>query len=134
VLVRYRRLLEPVVRGPIAVAVIVAVFLVAAGIGGRPGVAVAAVWLVVSGTYCLANFFCCREAHCVVTGSGWTAFGLLTLVIALIPGGWLGWLHVEVVVLTYLAVLGAGYGFEGVVASRTGRAALGTGRGGAEAR
>ena len=39
--------------------------------------AVAAVWVLVSGTYCLTNFWCCRETHCVVTGLGWTALGLL---------------------------------------------------------
>ncbi|MGH9293652.1 MAG: hypothetical protein ACRDZ6_12925 [Acidimicrobiales bacterium] len=131
---RYRRLLEPIVRGRLGIVVTVATFLAAGGIGGRPGVALAAVWVLVSGTYCLANFWCCRETHCVLTGAGWTALGLLALGAASIPGGGLGWLRVEVLALAYLAILGAGYAFEGVVAARTGRHALGAGRDGAEAR
>jgi len=27
----------------------------------------------VAATYCLANFARCREAHCIVTGVGWSA-------------------------------------------------------------
>jgi hypothetical protein len=130
----YRRLVEPVIRGPLGIVVTVGVFLVAAAIEGRVGVAVAALWVLVSGTYCLANSWSCRETHCVLTGLGWTALGLLVLVAVSIPGGGLGWLRVDVVALAYLAILGAGYAFEGVVAARTGRHALGTGRDSAEAR
>ncbi|MGH9082054.1 MAG: hypothetical protein ACRDWN_01780 [Acidimicrobiales bacterium] len=130
----YRRVLEPVVRGWLGIMVAVAVFLVGAAIGGRAGVGLAAVWVLVSGTYCLANFWCCRETHCVFTGSGWTALGLAALAAGSIPGAAPGWLRVDVVVLPYLAILGAGYGFEGLVAGRTGRHVLGTGRDGAEAR
>ncbi|MGH9089135.1 MAG: hypothetical protein ACRDYZ_13665 [Acidimicrobiales bacterium] len=96
--------------------------------------AVAAVWVLVSGTYCLANFLCCRETHCVVTGSGWSALGLAAVVAVSLPGGELGWLRVEVLVVAYLAILGAGYAFEGVVAARTGRHVVGVGSDGAEAR
>lgn len=131
---RYRRLLEPAVRGRPGIVVTVAVFLVGAAIGGRAGVGLAAVWVLVSGTYCLANFWCCRETHCVLTGSGWTTLGLAGLAAASIPGGGLGWLRVDVFALAYLAILGAGYGFEGLVAGRTGRHALGAGRDSAEAR
>jgi hypothetical protein len=131
---RYRRLLEPVVRGRIGIVVTVGVFLVAAGIGGRAGVTVAAVWALVSGTYCLANFWCCRETHCVLTGSGWTALGLLAFVLVSIPGGALTWFRVDVLALAYLVVLGVGYAFEGVVAARTGRHFLGARSDGAKAR
>lgn len=130
---RYRRLLEPVVRGRLGVAVTVGVFLVAAGVGGSGGVAVAGVWALVSGTYCLANFWCCRETHCVVTGTGWTASGLAAVAMS-VSGEALGWLRAGVVALAYLVVLGAGYGLEALVAARTGRHFLGTGSGGAEAR
>ena len=131
---RYRRFVEPVVRGPLGIVVTLAVFVVAAAIGGRAGVAVAAAWVLVSGTYCLANFWCCRETHCVLTGSGWSALGLLAVAAAAAPGRALGSFRVDVLALAYLAVLGAGYGFEGLVAARTGRHVLGTGRDGAEAR
>lgn len=111
-----------------------AAFLVAAGIGGEAGVAVGAVWVLVSGSYCLANFCCCRETHCLVTGAGWTALGLAALAVVSISGSGLGWLRVDVVALAYLVVLGAGYGLEGLVAARTGSHFLGTGSDGAEAR
>lgn len=131
---RYRHLLEPVVRGRPGIVVTVVVLSVAAGIGGRAGVALAAVWVLVSGTYCLANFSCCREAHCVVTGTGWTALALVGLARASIPGGGLGWFGVDALTLAYLAILGAGYAFESVVTARTGRRSLGVGSDGAEAR
>lgn len=134
ILSRYRRLLEPVVRGPLGIVVTVGVFLAAAGIGSMAGVALAATWVLVSGLYCLANFWCCRETHCVVTGSGWTALALVAFVLVAIPGGAPGWLRVEVLALAYLVVLAAGYAFEGVVAVRTGRHFLGAGNDGAEAR
>lgn len=63
----------------------------------------------------------------------WTGLGLATLAVLTSDGG-LGWLQVDVVALAYLVVLGAGYGFKGLVAARTGRHFLGTGSDGAEAR
>lgn len=131
---RYRRFVEPAVRGPVGIAVTAGAFLVADLIGGRIGVAVAAAWVLVSATYCLANFWCCRETHCVLTGSGWSALGLLALAAALTPRGALGWFHLDVLVLAYLAILATGYGFENWVAARTGRHVLGPGSDGAQAR
>ncbi len=124
---RYRDLTAPVVRGWVGCVVTVAVFLGAAAIGGHPGVAVAATWVLVTGTYCLANFCCCRETHCVVTGAGWAVLGLLALAVVSIPGGGPGWIRVDVLALPFLAILGAGYCFECLVAARTGRHALGVG-------
>jgi hypothetical protein len=69
----------------------------------------------------------------VVTGLGWTALGLLAFVLVSVPGGATGWFHVGVMVLAYLVVLGTGYAFEGVVATRTGRHFLGARSDGAEA-
>jgi hypothetical protein len=31
------------------------------------------------GTYCIRNLLHCRESHCIVTGSGWTIIGFLSL-------------------------------------------------------
>lgn len=130
----YRRVLEPVVRGPLGIAVTVGVFLAAAGIGGEPGVVVASVWVLVSGAYCLANFVGCRETHCVFTGSGWTAIGLAALAAVSVSGAGWGWLRVDAVAVAYLVVLGVGYSVEGLVATRTGRHVLGSGGNSAEAR
>lgn len=46
----------------------------------QPGLAVGAVASFAGGTWCLANFWRCREAHCIVTGGGWAALFLLQLV------------------------------------------------------
>lgn len=134
VLNRYRRLVEPVGRGPLGIGVTTGVFLAAAGIGGSASLVLAAAWVLVSGLYCLANFWGCRETHCVVTGSGWTTLALVGFVLVAIPGGAPRWLQVDVLALVYLVVLAAGYALEGVVAARTGRHFLGTGSDGAEAR
>lgn len=131
---RYRRLTEPVVRGPIGIAVTVGVFLAAIRVGGRDGLVIASVWVLVSGSYCLANFWCCREAHCVVTGGGWTALGLLGLAAGVAPGDALSFVHIGVVVAVYLVVLAAGYSFQAVIAARTGSHSLGVGRDGTQAR
>ncbi len=55
------------------------------------------------GTYCIRNFVHCREAHCVVTGTGWTLIGLLYLssTLQIIPYGdwgtyWLGFFLVYI--------------------------------------
>jgi hypothetical protein len=131
---RYRRVLEPVIRGRLGIVFAVVVLFSAARIGGKPGVMLAAAWMLVSGTYCLANFWCCRESHCVVTGSGWTALGLFGLVAGVAPGSALAWCRVDVLAAAYLVVLAAGYAFEGLAAARTGRHAVGVGRDGAQAR
>ena len=65
---RYRRAVAPAVHGVAGVAVTVAFFAAAAAVGGRGGVAIASVWVAVAGSYCLANFWHCRETHCAVTG------------------------------------------------------------------
>jgi Kef-type K+ transport system membrane component KefB len=61
-----------------------------------------------AGSWCALNFWRCRHAHCVVTGTGWLALGAFTLVEAgmgrsLISGD-------EGV--AFLAVLAAGLVFE----------------------
>lgn len=126
--------IERIVRGRLGIVFTVTIFSVATAIEGRSGLALAASWVLVSGAYCLGNFWRCRETHCVVTGTGWSALALLGLAAAFAPGGGLGWLRADVLVPTYLAVLGAGFCFEAVVAARTGSRALGVGRDGAEAR
>jgi hypothetical protein len=122
---RYRLAAEPAVRGVTGVAVTVALFAAAGAVGGRGGAAIVGAWMLVAGLYCLANFWHCREAHCVVTGPGWTLAGLLGLVAAVTPAGSLAWYRVSVQAAVFLVVLAAGYGLEHVVAARTGRRSVG---------
>ena len=125
VIERYRRGAEPAVRGVAGVAVTVAFFAVAAAVGGRGGVAIASAWVAVAGSYCLANFWHCRETHCAVTGPGWTLTAALGFAAALAPGTALSWYRVNVETLVFVVILAAGYGLQCVVAARTGRRALG---------
>jgi hypothetical protein len=50
------------------------VFFVAVAVGlGVPSLLVGAVVTLAASTYCLLNFWRCREAHCIVSGTGWAA-------------------------------------------------------------
>ena len=121
---RYSRGVEPAVRGVAGVVVTVALFAAAAVVGGRAGVAIASAWVAVAGTYCLANFWHCRETHCAVTGPGWALAAVLGFAAALAPGASLSWYRVNVETMVFVVILAAGYGLEYVVAARTGRRAL----------
>jgi hypothetical protein len=74
---RYRRAVEPAVRGVAGVVVTVAFFAAGGAVAGRAGLAIASVWVAIAGTYCLANFWHCRETHCAITGPGWTLAAVL---------------------------------------------------------
>src|SRR5215470_4465596 len=125
VVYRYRRAVEPAVRGIAGVLVTVAFFAAGGAIGGRAGLAIASIWVAIAGTYCLANFWHCRETHCAVTGPGWTLAALLGFAAALAPGASLSWYRVTVEAMVFVVILAAGYGLEYLVAARTGRRALG---------
>jgi hypothetical protein len=122
---RYRRVVEPAVRGVAGVVVTVAFFAAAAEVGGRGGVAIASAWVAVAGTYCLSNFWHCRETHCAVTGPGWTLAAVLGFAAALAPGASLSWYRVNAEAIVFVVILAAGYGLEYLVVARTGRRALG---------
>jgi hypothetical protein len=122
---RYGRVVEPAVRGVAGVVVTVAFFAAAAEVGGRGGVAIASAWVAVAGTYCLSNFWHCRETHCAVTGPGWTLAAVLGFAAALAPGASLSWYRVNVEAIVFVVILAAGYGLEYLVVARTGRRALG---------
>lgn len=121
---RYRRTVEPVLRGVAGVVAAVLMFAAGAAVGGRGGVAIASVWVTVSAAYCLANFWHCREAHCVVTGPGWALTAALGAASALIPGPALSWYQVRIEAAAFLVILAAGYGLEHLVAARTGQRTL----------
>jgi hypothetical protein len=122
--VRYVRLTGPVLRGPAGVAIAVASFAAGAAVGGRGGLAVASVYVTVTGTYCLLNFLQCRETHCVVTGPGFLVAALLGFAAALVPGPALSWYRTGLEAAVYLVALAAGYALERAVAARTGRRTL----------
>ena len=122
---RYRRAAEPAVRGVAGVVVTVAFFATAGAVGGRGGVAIASVCVAVAGSYCLANFWHCRETHCAVTGPGWALAAVLGFAAALAPWASLSWYRVSVEAVVFVVILAAGYGLEYVMAARTGRRALG---------
>ena len=122
---RFRRVVEPAVRGGAGVVMAVAFFAAAAVVGGQGGVAIASAWVAVAGAYCLANFRHCRETHCAVTGPGWTLAAVLGFAAALAPRAGLAWYRVNVETMVFVVILAAGYGLEYVVAARTGRRALG---------
>ena len=124
---RFRRAVEPAVRGVAGVAVTVAFFAAGAAVGGRAGLAIASVWVAIAGLYCLANFWHCRETHCAVTGPGWTLAALLGFAAALAPGTGLAWYRVNTAVAVFVVVLAAGFCLEWLVAARTGRRTLGRG-------
>ena len=81
--------------------------------------------MAVAGSYCLANFWHCRETHCAVTGPGWTLAALLGFAAALAPRAGLSWYRLSVETLVFVVILCAGYGLEWLVAARTGRRSLG---------
>lgn len=41
-----------------------------------PGLALGAATTLVASSYCLLNFWRCRQAHCIISGTGWAALGL----------------------------------------------------------
>lgn len=103
---RYRDLAGPVFRMPIGVLVAIGVAVAAGWLPVRAGMALDALFLLAIGVYCAANFWRCREAHCVITGTGWTAAGLAAMLAAV--GGyawndalWIWFLIVWVVGLTF---------------------------------
>jgi hypothetical protein len=68
---------------------------------------------------CLANFARCREAHRVVTGSGWALVGAASLAGALLGRPTLGEVRIAFVVVAVL-----GHDYEGVWRAARGTNAL----------
>lgn len=46
----------------------------------RPGLVLALASTIAASSWCLVNFWRCREAHCVVSGVGWAALAALEVV------------------------------------------------------
>jgi hypothetical protein len=93
---------------------------VAPTLAREPGLAVDLVATIAASAWCLVNFWRCREAHCIVTGTGWAALAVL-IAIELVVGrsfvlGSEG--------LVFLAILLVGVGFEALWRLRHGTNAL----------
>ncbi|WP_249010540.1 hypothetical protein [Conexibacter sp. DBS9H8] len=57
--------------------IVIAVGISAAGqLPTTPGLVLGAATTLVASGYCLLNFWRCREAHCIISGTGWAALGL----------------------------------------------------------
>ena len=88
-------------------------------IGAVTGLALTAAYLAIHGSYCLANFFRCREAHCIITGTGWSVLA------AIAAGGALARHDVRGEVWNaFLAVTIAGFAFEAAWKTMRGTTAL----------
>jgi hypothetical protein len=88
-------------------------------LGPIAGLALVAAYLLVHGTYCLANFARCREAHCIITGVGWSTLAIVA------TGGVVAGLDIRRDVWdAFLVVTIAGFAFEFVWTAVRGSNAL----------
>jgi hypothetical protein len=117
--VAYR--LMPTGRGQWVFFAAVAIAITAApGLPREPGLAVDLVATVAASAWCLVNFWRCREAHCIVTGIGWTALAVLIAIELAVARSFV--LGSEG--LVFLAILVVGVGFEAQWRLRHGTNAL----------
>ena len=120
----YTSVTAPFLRGCVVFVTVAAAFAVSTALGAVGGLLVEAAFFLVAATYCLANFARCREAHCIVTGVGWSALAVASLA-ALLAGrdiresAWTAFLVIAVV----------GHAFEGVWKAGHGSNALRLGQG-----
>lgn len=71
------------------------------------GMLALAAFFLVAGGWCTLNLVRCREAHCLVTGLGWDALGIVSLGAIIVGVDLRGWVW-----LGFFAVLVAGVVFE----------------------
>ncbi len=69
----------PFIRGCSAFVTVAIVAAVAFALGSTGGLLLESGFFLAAGAYCLANFVRCREAHCIVTGLGWSMLALAGL-------------------------------------------------------
>jgi hypothetical protein len=119
VLDSYTNMTAPFLRGCYVFLTVAVAWAVTSALGFPGGLLLQGAFFVVAGTYCLANFARCREAHCVVTGLGWSALAIASVwaVVARhdIRGG--AW-------TAFLVIALAGHGFEAIWKARHGSNAL----------
>jgi hypothetical protein len=89
------------------VAVVVGLLNLAPHLPPRASLAVGVAGLAAGG-WCSLNFWRCRHAHCLITGPGWLAFGVLAFGEAAVGHSLIGGYEQ----LVFMAVLGTAIGFE----------------------
>ncbi len=105
----YTGLTAPFLRGCYLFVVLAVVAVASFRLGAPAGLWLAAAFLLVYSAYCLANFLRCREAHCIVTGAGWSALALAA------TWGALSGHDIRAAVWDgFLAIAIVGHSFEGV--------------------
>ncbi len=115
----YTNLTAPFLRGCCFLPVVAAVVVGSLRLGVPDGLWLAAAYFLAFGGYCLANFARCREAHCVVTGWGWLALGVIAVWSAIGDRADLGILWDAFAVIAVV-----GFAFEAVWANLRGTHAL----------
>lgn len=90
-------------------AAVIALLLLAPLLPQRGELAVEGLAALAAGTWCAANFWRCRHAHCLVTGAGWLTLSAVTFVEAGIGHSLIGGYEQPV----FLGVLLLGLIFEG---------------------
>src|SRR5579875_1189474 len=73
----YVNVAAPFIRGCSAFVTVAAAVAVTSALGSTDGLLLEATFLLAAGLYCLANFARCREAHCIVTGLGWSVLAIV---------------------------------------------------------
>ncbi|MGH2872790.1 MAG: hypothetical protein ACRDL5_10080 [Solirubrobacteraceae bacterium] len=109
--------LDQLTRGRSGWTVGVSALVIANAVNGRAGVAVASAYVLLVASYCLLNLWACREAHCALTGPGFAVAGMLGVAAAIWPAT-LQWYSAGLETVVYLAILAAGFAFEGALARR----------------
>lgn len=102
------------------VAVIVGLFILAGFLPARGELGVDAGAFAWASAYCLANFWRCREPHCVITGIGWTALLVFTMAELILGDSLIGGTEQ----LVFLGILVLACTFETAWRSKTGTYAL----------
>lgn len=77
VLDAYTNATAPFLRGCCVFVTVATAWFASTLLGSVGGLYLEAAFFLVAGTYCLANFARCREAHCIVTGLGWSALAVI---------------------------------------------------------
>jgi len=115
----YTSVTAPYLRGCYVFLTVAVVWFVSRALGLSVGLLVEGAFFLIFGTYCLANFARCREAHCIVTGLGWLALAIVSL------GAVLAGRDIRGAAWTaFLVIAVAGHGFEWRWKARHGSNAL----------
>jgi hypothetical protein len=98
----------------------IAVVNIAPHLPGRGGLLVLGIATLIGGGWCSLNFWRCRHAHCLVTGGGWLALSLFSLVEAGLGRSLVSGREA----LVFNAILVAGFVFEALWTCARGNNAL----------